>query len=185
MSDKYLKITLCIIIVFLLFALNGCKSSYSSYREPGRYYNDKSEFSVKFPEGWRLDEKEDLQGLTVTALSGHLTDEDFIEESIMIDVRYLWNKPSLEKWFNDLDSASKSIFHNYKVKENSDITVGGREGKWLVFTYRQDGLDLINMSFIMLNGRYGYLISCHTEAHKFDQYRSLFEEVADSFRIES
>jgi hypothetical protein len=185
MADKYFKIIFCVLLVFLLFALNGCKSSYSSYREPGRYYDDKSEFSVKFPEGWKLDEKRDHEGLVITALSGHENDEDFVNESIMIDVRYLWNKPPLEDWFKELDSASKSLFYSYKVKERGDITVGGREGKWLVFTYKQDGADLINMSFIMVNGRYGYLISCHTDSHKFEEYRSLFEEVANSFRIES
>lgn len=179
---KYMFRVACVLLTFITFVLlgfgvNGCTPS----PEPGRYYHKELGFSIKFPDGWDILLEDD--GTTIIASCPIKKDDRFyVDVSVGMnilpfgaDLDYFFHEA--KRWMN-VDSAT------IEEEESGELTIDGKEAKWVLVNYHVPGGYGRTLGYCLKKRRRGYVISCAAEYSEFSEYRSLFEEVAQSFRFE-
>jgi hypothetical protein len=171
----------CLAVVIALAALLvvGCGSG---PKEPGRYYSDSWDYSIKFPAGWELEEIN--SGAVVSAYCPLEDDYDILFESVTVSVEDLPFSVDLDEYYTAAKRLASSEFLYFTEEQVEDIVLHGTRAKKIVFTYQDEGETLKSLGYCIVKGDRAYFITCVTEEYVYPEYAADFEQAAESIRFE-
>jgi hypothetical protein len=166
-------------LAFLSASLAGCSSGSP---EPGRYYKKQEGFSIRFPAEW--EQKENVMGTVVIALSPAEGADDPFRENVNVVVEALPAKMDLEKYLELSMANLKNLLSAGREPEVSDTTLGGEKAKRVVYQTTMGQIGVKGTLYVAVKGGRGYALTCSATPDSFDAYKARFEEIAGTFRFE-
>jgi len=166
-------------LAFLSASLAGCSSQPP---EPGRYYKKQDGFSIRFPAEW--EQKENVMGAAVIALSPAEGADDTFRENVNVVVEALPTPMDLERYFDPSMAILKNPLSAGQEPEVSDVALGGEAAKRVVYRMTMGQVAVKSLLYVAVKGRRGYAITCSATPDSFDAYQARFEEIAGTFRFE-
>ena len=166
-------------MAFLPALLAGCTSQPP---EPGRYYKKQDGFSIRFPESW--EQKENVMGTVVMALSPPEGADDAFRENVNVAVESLPTPMDLEKYLELSMANLKNLFSAGQEPEVSDAALGGGQAKRIVYQTTMGQVHVKGMLCLAVKGRRGYTVTCSATPETFDAYKEPFEKIVETFRFE-
>ena len=164
---------------FLSASLAGCSSGEP---EPGRYYKKQEGFSIRFPAEW--EQKENVMGTVVIALSPAQGTDDPFRENVNVVVEALPSLMTLDEYFNLSMVNLKKLLAAGQEPEVSDITLGGEKAKRVVYQTMMGQIGVKGTLYVAVKGQRGYALTCSATPESFDADKARFEEIAGTFRFE-
>ena len=168
-----------VVLGFLGTSLVGCSGKSP---EPGRYYKKQEGFSIRFPEDW--EQKENVMGTVVIALSPAQGADDAFRENVNVTVEALPSSMDLEKYLELSMANLKNLLSEGQEPEVSDTTLGGEKAKRFVCQMTMGQINVKSTVYVAVKGTRGYLLTCSATPDSFDAYKARFEEIAGTFRFE-
>ena len=162
--------------------LPGC--SRNSAPEPGRYYDRDQRFSIKFPEDWMIREGDGEEYANVEGVSPWESDYDEFSEYVAVDVEDLEGEVDLTSYFQETLDLQMDDTPGYREKARGDATVDDVKAKWVAFDFESEGGMVSVLGYALVTDDNGYLISCVAQKDKLQLYKSRFDYIVNSFRIE-
>ncbi len=168
-----------LLLIFCLswIVLNGCDS-----KEPGRYYNDKENFSIVFPESW--ERQEGVMGTAVMALSQKEDPTDQFRENVNVVAEPLPRSMAVQEYYQLSASNMSRMMTDFQQVEQGELSLDEKDARWMVSTYRMGTINLKAMAYFLVKERRGFVITCSAAPDQFARYRKTFEQIAESFRLE-
>jgi hypothetical protein len=166
-------------LAFLSASLAGCSSGSP---EPGRYYKKQEGFSIRFPAEW--EQKENVMGSVVIALSPAEGADDAFRENVNVTVEALPSPMTLDEYFNLSMANLKNLLSEGQEPEVSDATLGGEKAKRFVCQMTMGQINVKSTVYVAVKGTRGYLLTCSATPDSFDAYKARFEKIAGTFRFE-
>jgi len=166
-------------LAFLPVSLAGCSSGEP---EPGRCYKKQDGFSIRFPAEW--EQKENVMGTAVMALSPAEGEADTFRENVNVTVEKLQSPMDLEKYLELSMANLKKLLAAGQAPEVSDATLGGEKAKRVVYQTTMGPIGVKGALYVAVKGRRGYALTCSATPDSFDAYKARFEEIAGTFRFE-
>ena len=171
-----------------------------------RYSNREMNFSIRFPDGWALQEHSD-------AYSNPANQEEFILGGSGNVLHYIEAYDPLSGGFNDYHSTIsvatenlphsmssdfyadamrvrlKTAFSQFMEEGSGKAELGNIQANWTAFTHRivrsgEKDRFIKSIVFYANNEKVGVTIMCHAEPKSFVQLEPLFRQVAGSFWYE-
>ena len=178
-------LTTILVLVALTVAgstLPGC--SRKSAPEPGRYYDRDQRFSIKFPDDWMIREGDGEEYADVEGVSPWESDYDEFSEFVTVDVEELEGKTDLASYFQETLDLQMEDTPGYLEKGRGDTTVDDVKAKWVAFDFESEGGMVSVLGYALVTDDNGYLISCVAQKDKIGLYKSRFDYIVNSFRVE-
>ena len=166
-------------LAFLSALLAGCSSGGP---EPGRYYKKQEGFSIRFPAEW--EQKENVMGTVVIALSPAQGADDAFRENVNVTVETLQSPMDLEKYLELSMANLKDLLSAGQEPEVSDTTLGGEKAKRVVYQTTMGQINVKEMLYLAVKGNRSYAITCSATPDSFDAYKAQFERIVGTFRFE-
>jgi len=166
-------------LAFLSASLAGCSSGSP---EPGRYYKKQEGFSIRFPAEW--EQKENVMGTVVIALSPAEGEADTFQENVNVVVEALPAPMDLEKYLELGMANLKNLLSAGQEPEVSDTTLGGEKAKRVVYQTTMGQIGVKGTLYVAVKGHRGYALTCSATTDSFDAYKARFAEIAGTFRFE-
>jgi len=170
-----------VLLVAMLIVLVAGVSACSS-REPGRYYNDDKDFSLKFPDGWEA--KEGLIGTTVMGFSPMENASDSFRENVNVVVEELPQPMSLESYTSLNLGNMQKLLTDFQILDRGQTTINETDAKWFVYSQRTGSIRSKILQYFMVKDKRGYVVTGGAAPDTFSQYRPEFEKIAQTFRFE-
>jgi hypothetical protein len=168
----------CAVGIIVLIALfSSC-----SEKDPDRYYNDKDDFSIKFPKEW--ENKEGFMGTAVISLSLKEGNADQFRENVNVVVEQLPREMSLDEYVDASIPNLAKVITDFRENEKGITTINDHDARWLVYSGRMGMINLKCIQYYMVDGKRGYVITCSATSESYDNYRRTFDDVATSFEFE-
>ena len=164
---------------FLSASLAGCSGKSP---EPGRYYKKQEGFSIRFPAEW--EQKENVMGTAVMALSPAEGAGDTFRENVNVTVEALPTPMDLEKYFELSLLNLKKLLDGGQPPEVSDATLGGEKAKRVIYQTTMGQIGVKGMLYVAVKGNRGYALTCSATPDSFDAFRPTFDEIVGTFRFE-
>ena len=149
--------------------------------EPGRYYNEEHDFSIKFPEGWEI--TTEYGGKSILATCPDHDESNNFSKVVQVVIQDLPYKPKLDFFFDVLLSEYRRDI-NTRVKEKGDVVIDGTKAKWVAIYMFKESYKAQTLMNCMVKGKKGYLVQCVAEPHNFSEHKSIFDMAVQSFRYE-
>ena len=161
-------------------AVTGCGSK--APREPGRYYDGKRGISIRFPGGWEVMERDDVDA--VSAAAPFESDLDMLREAISISVQDLPSQMPLEEFSEVLLEGAREDTLEFTEQAHGEATIDGAAATWTAFTFTDEDGTWTILGYALVREGNGYMITCLCEPHTYAQYLPIFEESVMSLRFE-
>lgn len=166
-------------LLLVAFILTGCGGG---PKEPGRYYADDFDFSIKFPEGWEVVMEDD--GVTLSAVSPLDSEDDMLYETVSVSVENMFVAVDLDEYFEAVNRVSQAELRWFELEDVQDIRLGNSPAKKAVFSYVEQGETIRSLGYCLVKGRTAYLITCVSDEYSYPAYAAEFAASAESFRFE-
>ena len=164
-------------LIFIALVIFGC-----SEREEHRCYNDEFDFSIKLPTDWEI--KNNFQGLNIIALEKQKDENDNYRENINVYVREIEKGLSLEEYYQQTLDEIKGMSDSLSVIEIKTQSINGEQSKSVLYKYNLQELKLTVMIYLFTKDEFGYNVTCVCESDSFDEYKNIFKQSVESFRLE-
>jgi hypothetical protein len=176
-NTMFRKYCIMIALIFLTFLLICCSS-----KDPDRYYNNKDDFSIKFPKEW--ENKEGFMGCSVISLSPKENDADQFRENVNVAVEQLPGEMNLHDYIEKSIPNVAKVITDFQENEKGTTTINDNEAKWLIYSGRMGMINLKCKQYYMIHDKRGYVITCSAAPDSYVRYISTFEKIANSFEFE-
>ena len=153
----------------MLSCSTGCNVT---AREPGRYYDRGSGFSIKLPEGWK--KIAPLSGATVTMQNPEKT------VALSISVQKVPANSDPGELMKMVTSHAQARGITYK--DRGQMILDGREAYWMVGDAGVQGF--VYLAYFILKGDKWYSLQFVTDSATLTQSQYQFADIADTFRFE-
>lgn len=163
------KITPYAFIALMVAGLAGCNVT---AREPGRYYDRGSGFSIKLPEGWK--KIDPLPGAAVT-----MQDPDK-KSAFSIAVQKVPTGSTAEELIKIVTANAQS--RGIAYKDRGQMSIDGHDAYWMVGDAGVSGY--IYLAYFLLNSGKWYSLQFVTDSATFNQMQYQFADMADTFKFE-
>ena len=167
------------VILLATIVLTGvsCKQ-----KEPGRYYNKKFSFSIKFPAGWEINEGE--QKTAVLAIKTDITQDDIFPENINIVTTELPAGMNLESFLNMQVSGIKVVLEKITDLDKGITEVNKKQTAWVSYLYKIGEYSFIAKSYFMISDKTVYTVTFVADKADYKKIIPVFEDTFASFRLE-
>jgi len=151
--------------------------------KPGasNYTSPDSGFSITFPDGWTVSEP-GVSGILVQAMSSLENAQDKFGESINVVATALSGPQDLDPVAREYVGALPKQLNAQQVGISS-LKIGGRDARSIVFLASVGGMKLKDISYITCSGPKAYIITCSSEADKFEKYKPVFEKAIGTVKF--
>jgi len=157
--------------------LAGCQSS----PEPGRYYNKMFAFSIVFPEDW---EHRENAGTPVIAFCPLKDVSNGFRANVNVTVENTPPNMTLDEYTDTALENLKTITTHFDMHERKSIALNGRPAIQLVSSYGMGKVECDAIAYIVMAPKQIYIITCTAGAGQLPVFRSRFEKIAKTFRVE-
>lgn len=157
---------------------------------------DRSNYSIRYPANWDLEQKENTTGGTLlypfAILSPLESPEDKFRENINLVIENLKGRTiegvdggtiTLDRYVELSAEQLKLQMKNYKLVENKKIENGRRKYYRSIFTWDYETFRLkVEQYYWVVNGK-GYVLTFTSEQSKFAKFRGLGEKILNTFTL--
>jgi hypothetical protein len=171
------KQTAIIILAILVVFGVSCKQ-----KEPGRYYNKKHSFSIKFPAGWEINEGD--MKTVVLAIKTDLTQNDIFPENINVVTSELPGGMNLEAYLNMQVNGIKVILEKISDLEKGFIKIDKNDTAWVSYIYKIGDITFIAKSYFIIVNKTVFTITFVADKEDYKKIVPVFEDTVKSFRLE-
>jgi hypothetical protein len=168
------------ILMLSILMLASCGKKESP--EPGRYYNKAHKFSFKVPNFWQF--KENYLSAAVVAFSPQDGPDDKFFENVSISVEKLGLDMSSEDFARDNLARMDMHLKDFAKLDSGTTIIDGREARWLIYNHHTGPEPVKAITYSFAHNKRGYLITCAAAPEQFDKYKSAFNLIIKSFRLE-
>ena len=177
MSGRLRSMALAMTCVAAAVALTGGCSS----KEEGRYYDDKEDFSIRFPDDWEV--VEEFMGTRVFGRSPQSGADDQFQENVNVVVEKV-GSVTLEEYDKISMANVARIVTDYRLIDSGPTTLGGEPGRRMVMSHRMGQYSIMaSCHFAVKDGR-AYVVTCTALEDTYDQFAPKFDDIVKTFRFE-
>jgi hypothetical protein len=162
--------------IIFLFGVS-CKQ-----KEPGRYYNKKYSFSIKFPAGWEINEGD--MKTVVLAIKTNLASDDIFPENINVVTTELPSGLNLESFLNMQVNGIKVILEKITDLEKGFMKIDNKNAAWVSYLYKIGDISFIAKSYFFISDKTVYTITFVADKADYKKNISIIEDSVTSFRLE-
>jgi len=136
-------------------------------------------FSVEVPQGWLTGEGKEFVRLQDPGSdpNEYPVTVNILAEPIPEYIRT--NQEYIEMGIEQM----RAKFDNFRLLGSEPDSISDTPAIASLFTMRDEGKDLKILSYALLAGGRGYIITCRSSADDFPRYRELFAGIAKSVRL--
>lgn len=148
------------------------------------YVNAEKGFSLSFPVGWGI--KDGMASPAVQATAPLPVDKTF-PGSAFVQVEDLADGVSLDAYEKEVLQYFRALYGtSFTVVKESDTTVGGLPAKGIVYRAKLGRRPVMQcVSAMLVREKQGFCITCECPPPIFDQYKTLFKTIIDSFKLQT
>jgi hypothetical protein len=159
-------------MIVILSFLVGCNGGVS--KEPGRYYDSKGRFSIRFPDSWK-ESNTNEPGLVVRMVSP----EDVAEISVLIQENRAGK--GLEHYLTFMETFFTR--QGLSLTERGQTTIDDVDAHWHIMQGSSGDREVIIFAYYMLKDDLAYAIGSSAPSESFSDYEDEIETAAHSFRF--
>lgn len=175
------RLTCGCLAVVAIVALAATSVMSSEISESNRYHDKVAGFSLGLPPGWIGVPR---KGEEVLAVPSPRRQENGLPEAV-VSVRITKSAPeaNLDAFYDREVAALEKERPDVKKPDTGPIRIDGENGKYLVFSYTENGVAIKGVSVFLTGGPKEFLITCTTLAPAYGVYESTFEKITQSFQF--
>ena len=148
-----------------------------------QYQSEEGKFSIGFPESWEV--IEGVMGRDMVALAPAVDPDDLFLENVNIIYAKLDAPITEEDYYKFNMQSLQKLLIDYDLEESSDVQLGGRDARKIVFTHTMGVVNAKVLQYLMLIDGQAYVLTFTADPLDFDKYLQQFERIANSFVINS
>lgn len=164
------------LFVLLAFALTA-----PAVRGGERYVNEEYGFSIVFPDGWVIQEK---NGTEARVLAIYMMQGGGFPLTSVVGTADLPDNVSLDDWALVLSIGLGAQYEEYKLHDQGETRLNGLPARWIICSFREQEFDLKAVFYIAMVEKRAYMILGMTDKAQFDRHLPTFRQIAESFRLE-
>ena len=173
-------------ITFLLISLFCAKFIMAQEQEQTfvTYKDTTKGFLINIPSHWKYGVNKAMPKLALVAMHIPSTQGETVRNNFNINVVSTSGK-NLDQTFATFRNALKAA-DDFRIVAIGDTTINGAEFKWIIETHTNQvsRKAMLNYDFVTMKGDKTYILTLVTSAEAFPEVKSLFENIAQSFRID-
>jgi serine/threonine-protein kinase len=139
------------------------------------------EISIRFPKGWEV--KQGAYGTKVMGLSPLSHDADNFAENVNVCEERVGRRMTLEKYRDLSYENMQEKLTQFEMLDEGVTELGGRKARWIVYSHVYSGLAMKVKAFLLIVGRWAFVITCTATPDTFDAYAGTFDAVAETFTM--
>ncbi len=139
-------------------------------------------FSIEATDGWtKVDTS--INGLQIVLLKSEMEgSDDVFMENINVVTEKADGMDADEYFKANLASLSNGM-PGYQKLSSDNVTINGLEARHLTYTHTYTGSPAEVEAYFFAKGGLGYVITCSTEKGKLPKWKSSFDKVVNTFKI--
>ncbi|HUR31878.1 MAG TPA: PsbP-related protein [Saprospiraceae bacterium] len=160
---------------------NYCFSQQDKSNEMINFVNN--EFKLQYPESWTLDTSGQW-GAAVMIFSPLESEADQFNENVNVLIQDLTGQNiNLEKYKQITEEQITTLATDGKIIESAIVMIGNEESFRFMYTMTQGIFKLKISSVCLIHNDQAYLITFTGEVDQFDDYKSIGEQILNSFAL--
>lgn len=158
-------------------------SAFSKNIQEGWSTLSEKNYSVQYPEEWRLDQSGQMN--TKFMLFSPITgaDDSFSENVNLIIEDLTGHNISLDQYVELSENQLKSVLENVNIVSSETITGDDMEFHKVVFTGAQGAFNLKFTQHYYIYSNKAFVLTLTCEANQYDNYKNIGEKICNSFRV--
>jgi len=178
---KYLGIG--ILLLFIAACESSAEDTNNKALEKGWKSYEKDNFSISYPEKWRLDES-GQQGTTLALFSPTDGIQDNFSENVNLLIQNLEGlNMDLKKYTALSVDQINTMFPGGEILENTTEKVGNKEYQKLKYKGTNGEFELMFEQFYFIKDNKAYILTLTCEADQFEKYKKDGEKIMKSFEL--
>jgi hypothetical protein len=169
---------LSLLVSFGLIAADNEQVSQLSQQS---YESGQRKFSINFPIQWEV--MQESKEESIVGIAPLSSPEDLFRENGNVIHAALDSNISVETFYNFNLNSLNVLLTDYDLEEKDIVLLNGNEAKRIVFTHTVGVLNAKVMQFLLLIGKDAYVLTFTADPIDFDQFRGVFEQIANTFQI--
>lgn len=153
-------------------------------RAANRYADPDLGFSIEFPYGWMVQAIKDNRDTATIGVAGLSPLDTQPLMAVAVGVDNLPPGIGLEMYCEVFLGVIKARYEGYREFERTRARLAGLPARRVVFSYRQEQVDLKAICYITVKADKGYSLTCLTALEDFDRAVPVFEGIISSFRLD-
>ena len=141
------------------------------------YTHPETGLTLGVPEGWTAHPVEDA---VVAMISPQNGEEDFFRENILVTADDEFPDPTLDAYVEALAAEVRRRYSDTETLEAGDITLDGIQGRWMIDRFTGPKGDARVYRVVLVREGTAYVLHGTAPVWTFDDYRPVFEAVAQS-----
>lgn len=168
-----------VLIFFLIYCLFSCDFKGKVDNEENRYVSSELGFSVLNEFEWEITELKE----NIVILNSPLEDSlDNFAESVNL-TREKAPGYDLNQYVEaNLSSLKKYLKEVIIINPATDLKIDNQDFKTLTYSHTSMGFKTISLIYLGVKENVGYVISCNAKEEDFNDYKSQFERIVQSFK---
>jgi PsbP len=148
-------------------------------------YNDSiNHFSINIPTGWKYGINKDYPSVKLLAYYQPADSKDTIKDNFNINIFDTHSSSTSKSFTAFLESLLST--NNFKLIDSGNITIKGKEYKWLIESHENDvksNIKMHNYVFLTNRNHKNYILTFVALSGNFLQSKELFYKIASSFDL--
>ena len=141
------------------------------------YSHPDTGLTLGVPEGWVVYPLEDA---VVALISPERGEEDFFRENILVTADGQFPDPALDVYVEALEQEVRHRYPDTETLESGEATVGGVPARWIVDRFTGEKGETRVYRVVLVRDGIAYVLHGTAPVWTFDDYRPVFEAVAQS-----
>ncbi len=139
------------------------------------YTTASSTFSIRFPEGWKVDDGSKF-GAVVFAINTSQDVDGSAQFSANMNVTSEQvNTATLDEYMKATKEALPKFLSDYKELDDTVVEVGGLSARVIEGTFIQGELKLHNMQLVVIKDGFAYVVTSTSLAKVWKSYKDVFK----------
>ncbi|MBN1213761.1 MAG: hypothetical protein JXA92_14400 [candidate division Zixibacteria bacterium] len=184
--------------VYLIYNyMFGSSSSSLGPPDPDSYISEQMGFSIKFPDGWLLDQYDkgevvvfqnyglevDNDLFMVAAFDPRNNEQDNRFSYVSVTVREMPYNMKLDYVFDGVVSWMKTDFNYFEENNRGKTKINGRDAFWIDFMHKDEGILFRSRGYCLVKDSRAYLVICNADPVNYSALVNTFVMAANSIRI--
>jgi len=179
LPNNYLAFTLKYVLFVIVVVLLALGIFWQKVNGADRFQGDG--FSIKVPSSWVTRETQNPQ-ILITMITQDEAQSQNVGTYIAVNFEKVKGK-NLNQELEDIKTSIKTGLPQAKIENEKDSFVGGQLAKFMEVKLSGDQ-NFASLFMVEARGDSFYIVTSYTSGDKWDQYRNLFYQTSESFKLE-
>jgi len=145
------------------------------------YISNDNGFSIRFPSSW--EKREGVGGSVVAALSPQTNPADQFRPNANVIVKDLHRNATLEEYMHAVITYMNKQ-SGFQIHDKGQIKINSSDAGWILYSQRRESINFKVLTYILVQKRRAYQITCTATVDQFARYKKKFEDIAQTFKFE-